>query len=95
MSSREITVGAIGYESSGSYYGYGYLSVANGGNSRVVLKGIDPIIAVFNASGSPVFQVSDQGDITKINGITYAFPDSQGGAGTVLTNDGNGNLSWA
>ena len=93
--SREITVGAIGYESSGSYYGYGYLTVANGGDSRVVLKGIDPIIAVFNASGSPVFRVSDQGDITKINGITYAFPDSQGGAGTVLTNDGNGNLSWA
>mgnify|MGYP003335395623 CR=1 FL=1 len=27
--------------------------------------------------------------------VTYYFPSSQGGSGTVLTNDGTGNLSWA
>jgi len=27
--------------------------------------------------------------------VTYYFPGSQGNASTVLTNDGNGNLSWA
>ena len=29
-----------------------------------------------------------------INGVIYRFPTSQGPAGSVLTNDGNGNLSW-
>lgn len=31
----------------------------------------------------------------KINHIQYAFPDTQGSASDVLTNDGSGNLSWA
>jgi hypothetical protein len=29
------------------------------------------------------------------NGVPYVFPASQGGAGTTLTNDGSGNLTWA
>lgn len=35
------------------------------------------------------------GNITKINNVTTSFPPSQGGAGTVLTNDGSGSLSWS
>lgn len=34
------------------------------------------------------------GGTVTINGVTYVFPGSQGGASTVLTNDGLGNLSW-
>lgn len=30
----------------------------------------------------------------QINGVPYQFPAIQGGASTVLTNDGSGNLSW-
>ncbi|MFH1423488.1 MAG: putative metal-binding motif-containing protein [Candidatus Nealsonbacteria bacterium] len=30
-----------------------------------------------------------------INGVTYSWPSSQGGASTVLTNDSSGNLTWA
>jgi hypothetical protein len=31
----------------------------------------------------------------KIDGVQYSWMNSQGAAGTVLTNDGSGNLSWA
>lgn len=36
----------------------------------------------------------DSGTVT-INGVTYTFSGTQGGANQVLTNDGSGNLSWA
>lgn len=32
---------------------------------------------------------------TTLNKVTYQFPSSQGGASTVLQNDGSGNLSWS
>jgi hypothetical protein len=35
-----------------------------------------------------------QGRGFKISGINYIFPSSQGVSNSVLTNDGNGNLSW-
>ena len=38
---------------------------------------------------------SFQGNIGKINNVSYIFPAIQGLASTVLTNDGAGNLSWA
>ena len=41
------------------------------------------------------FAVNATGNITKINNIATLFPTAQGGAGTVLTNDGAGTLSWA
>jgi hypothetical protein len=40
------------------------------------------------------FYVNSAGDISKINGVSYAWPATQGGASTILTNDGSGNLSW-
>jgi len=34
------------------------------------------------------------GNISKIYGIPYVFPDEQGAADTILKNDGSGNLTW-
>ncbi len=42
-----------------------------------------------SVSGNATF-----GNITEINGVTYAFPDTQGAANSSLTNDGAGNLTW-
>lgn len=41
-----------------------------------------------------LFQVFKEGQIV-INGVQYNFPTSQGAPGSVLVNDGNGNLSWS
>ncbi|MFA6295705.1 MAG: LamG-like jellyroll fold domain-containing protein [Candidatus Paceibacterota bacterium] len=40
------------------------------------------------------FLVDINGNLTKINNVAYSWPGSQGGASTVLTNDGSGNLTW-
>jgi hypothetical protein len=44
--------------------------------------------------GNNTFQVNSSGNLIKINNVTYSWPSTQGGANTVLTNDGSGNLSW-
>ena len=57
-------------------------------------------IFVARDNGTAKVTIKDGGDtdfvgnITKINNVATSFPASQGGAGTVLTNDGSGNLSW-
>lgn len=43
--------------------------------------------------GRAMFSVTTDGKVW-INGVAYTFPTSQGAAGSVLTNDGFGNLSW-
>lgn len=48
----------------------------------------------FSIGASSQFQVDNNGNIVKINNIDYSFPSSQGAAGTVLTNNGSGGLSW-
>jgi hypothetical protein len=40
-------------------------------------------------------QVVVTGSSTSINSVTYTWPSVQGGASTVLTNDGSGGLTWA
>jgi hypothetical protein len=45
--------------------------------------------------GAEKFTIDKAGDVTKLKGVTYAFPGSQGAASTVLTNNGSGTLSWA
>ena len=40
------------------------------------------------------FQVDTNGNILKINNIATSFPASQGAAGSILANDGSGNLTW-
>ncbi|MEK7611415.1 MAG: hypothetical protein AAB486_03545, partial [Patescibacteria group bacterium] len=44
---------------------------------------------------SSQFQVNSTGNIVKINNITTSFPGSQGGASSLLSNDGSGNLTWS
>ena len=39
--------------------------------------------------------LSIAGDLTKINGVTYSWPTSQGAASTVLSNNGSGTLTWS
>lgn len=51
--------------------------------------------SALSAGSSSQFAVNTSGNITKINNVTTNFPSSQGGASTVLTNDGAGNLSWS
>ena len=41
------------------------------------------------------FQVSYEGNLIKINNVSYSWPSSQGSSGTFLKNNGNGSLSWA
>jgi len=42
------------------------------------------------------FEIDNTGNLTKINNITYSWPNAQAASiGMVLTNDAAGNLSWA
>ena len=41
------------------------------------------------------FQVDSIGNIKKINNVPTSFPTAQGGNGQVLSNDGNGTLTWS
>jgi hypothetical protein len=46
------------------------------------------------ASGTTAIIVSHSLDMSIFNGVSYTWPNSQGNASTVLTNDGSGGLSW-
>ncbi|WKZ28868.1 MAG: hypothetical protein QY323_05060 [Patescibacteria group bacterium] len=46
-------------------------------------------------SATSTFEVDFSGNVRKINNVIYSWPASQGGASTVLQNDGNGVLTWA
>jgi len=50
------------------------------------------LLSVGTTSG---FQVNAAGDIVSINTIAYEFPDAQGAANAILTNNGAGSLTWA
>jgi hypothetical protein len=50
--------------------------------------------AALSVGNGDLFQVNSSGNIIKLNNVTTSFPSSQGSSGTVLTNDGSGNLSW-
>jgi len=57
------------------------------------------IIAVTAGQANGICTLDSNGHVTDsqlpFQGVTYVWPSSQGGASTVLTNDGSGNLSWA
>lgn len=44
---------------------------------------------------SQQFKVNSTGNLTAVNGVTYSWPAVQGGASTVLTNNGSGTLTWS
>ena len=51
--------------------------------------------SLLSVGASSQFQVDSSGNLARINNIPYTFPSAQGAAGTILTNDGYGALSWA
>ncbi|MEI7742094.1 MAG: hypothetical protein WCJ29_06415, partial [bacterium] len=68
------------------------LVVTNAGNIGI---GDTAPASKFTVGSGSLFQVNSSGNIVKINNVTTSFPASQGAAGSVLLNDGSGNLSWA
>jgi hypothetical protein len=50
--------------------------------------------SLLSVGASSQFQVDSSGNLARINDIPYVFPPAQGAAGTILTNDGYGALSW-
>lgn len=60
-----------------------------GGYSNSIALGANAINTASNQ-----FMVSPAYTQLNMRGINWTLPDVQGGAGQVLTNDGNGNLSW-
>ncbi|MBU1891169.1 hypothetical protein KJ782_06845, partial [Patescibacteria group bacterium] len=57
--------------------------------------GDDTPLALLTVGAGDRFRVDSSGNIRRINNIVYSWPSGQGGANTVLTNNGNGTLSWA
>jgi hypothetical protein len=51
--------------------------------------------SLFTVGSGGLFQVNSSGDMIKIKNIDYSWPSTQGNPGSVLSNDGNGNLTWA
>ncbi len=66
------------------------LALTNEGNVGIGTTTPGQLLTVGNA-----FQVNSSGNLVKINNISYSWPAIQGGAGTVLTNNGSGGLSWS
>jgi len=66
-----------------------------GGNVAAAIIGADKpggTIILTSTNGTTSFAVVETNIF--LNSIGYVFPGSQGAAGTVLTNDGAGNLGW-
>ncbi len=68
------------------------MRITAGGNVGIGTTGP---ASLFSVGASSQFQVDNNGNIAKINSITYSWPAAQGGASTVLTNNGAGTLSWS
>lgn len=64
-------------------------------NAGLVGIGTSTPSALLSVGASSQFQVDSSGNLARINNIPYTFPSAQGAAGTILTNDGYGALSWA
>ena len=66
--------------------------VLSGGNVGI---GTTSPAALLSAGTSSQFQVNASGDLASIKSVAYSWPSSQGGASTILTNNGSGALTWA
>jgi trimeric autotransporter adhesin len=62
--------------------------VPNFGDQSVSTKG------ALTTGSAGQFTIDAVGNITKINNISTSFPSEQGEANSILTNDGEGNLTW-
>lgn len=63
-------------------------------NGNIGIGDVTPA-SLFTVGNGDLFQVNTAGDLIRIKNIAYAWPSAQGAAGTVLTNNGTGGLSWA
>ncbi|MEI6327492.1 MAG: VCBS repeat-containing protein, partial [Candidatus Roizmanbacteria bacterium] len=76
------------------------LDIEKGGSHTVFMDtgsvGIGDVspASMLTVGSGDLFQVDSAGNIVKIRNVTTSFPSSQGGVGTVLTNDGSGTLTW-
>ena len=78
---------------------FGFLAVpkvfADGPNLWNAIGGfLTPVINAGLKIGGAKFTVDTNGNITKVNNVTTSFPASQGVSGSIIQNDGSGNLSW-
>lgn len=64
-------------------------------NAGLIGIGTGTPSSLLSVGATSQFQVDSSGNLARINNIPYTFPSVQGAAGTVLTNDGSGILSWA
>jgi len=63
-------------------------------NTWYELTNTDTLLSLQN-SNTPVFEVDGIGDLKLLKRVAYSWPSAQGGASTVLANDGSGGLSWS
>jgi hypothetical protein len=63
-------------------------------NGKVGIATTNPT-SLFSVGATSQFQIDANGNIIKINNVTYSWPAAQGAATTFLQNDGLGNLSWS
>ena len=71
---------------------YSMIFQPNGGSVGI---GTTSPAALLSAGTSSQFQVNASGDLASIKSVAYSWPSSQGGASTILTNNGSGALTWA
>ncbi len=106
---NSTTVALGNYNSGGTYTGvlalyrsdyWGPTAMFSAGGSaslygfHIGTSTIPSTISRFTVGSDLEFAISSDGDITRINDVPMSWPSSQGGVGTILQNDGSGNLSW-
>ena len=64
------------------------------GGGRVGIGTVSPT-SMLSVGGGSQFQVNSSGNMVAVNNVAYSWPASQGGANTVLTNNGSGTLTWS
>ena len=83
--------------------GFSFLTQATGGtlsekvridSSGNVGIGTTNPISMLSVGASSQFQVNSTGNIVLLNNVITSFPSTQGAAGSVMTNNGSGTLTW-
>jgi hypothetical protein len=82
------------FEASGGATGNDYAIIVPPSLGFVGIGDSDPA-ELFTVGTADAFQVNSSGNLSKVRGVTYVWPVAQGGADTVLTNAGDGTLTWA
>lgn len=98
----DSTIDGSGDTVNGVYIGNGIIT-SEGTGTVAIGQGISVGAGVSNSvclgqgadcSFSNTFSLKDTINQTRIAGINYGWPGAQGAQGSILTNDGSGNLGW-